>query len=117
MYNIVLFIKVFQALRLRGNRISKNNLFQLKKYTTMSVTTFDTEKYLRIHKGNVSSDFFYFWLRDHCRCDGCYNQLTFQRKLNVTDISFDVKPRDCVFNVEKDALKVICKYFSIVIIL
>lgn len=110
MCSIIQYIKQFKALQLSGlNNISKNKYFQLNKYSTMNVvTTYDSKKYLTITKGNVSTNFFYFWLRDHCRCEQCYNHLTFQRKISVTDISVNIKSRDCL--IEEDVLKITCEY-------
>lgn len=30
------------------------------------------------------------WLRDHCRCDSCYDHSNHQRKINILDIPDDV---------------------------
>lgn len=110
MCSVIQYIKLLKALQLSGiNKISKNKLFITNKYSTMSVlTTFDSKKYLTITTGNVSTNFFYFWLRDHCQCEECYNHLTFQRKITVTDIPDSIKSRDCL--IEKDVLKIVCKY-------
>lgn len=35
-----------------------------------------------------------FWLRDHCRCDFCYDHKTFQRKIDILTISDEVMPRE-----------------------
>lgn len=35
----------------------------------------------------------HIWLRDHCRCALCYNADTNQRKQNLLDIPFDIRPQ------------------------
>ncbi|CRL08368.1 CLUMA_CG021242, isoform A [Clunio marinus] len=32
-----------------------------------------------------------FWLRDHCRCEACYDHGNYQRKLNILNIPDDIK--------------------------
>ncbi|XP_022909628.2 trimethyllysine dioxygenase, mitochondrial [Onthophagus taurus] len=38
----------------------------------------------------------YIWLRDHCRCEKCYNQKTNQIMSDVLKIPKNIKPVDCV---------------------
>lgn len=52
-----------------------------------------------------------FWLRDHCRCNQCYDSETFQRKFNLLDIPIDIKPKSST--LDDSLLKVICKYNKI----
>ncbi|XP_074655406.1 trimethyllysine dioxygenase, mitochondrial-like isoform X2 [Tubulanus polymorphus] len=47
----------------------------------------------------------YLWLRDHCRCEACYNHKTFQRKIMYYDIDPSVKPTVADINNEKLTLK------------
>ncbi|XP_038119720.1 uncharacterized protein LOC6044961 isoform X2 [Culex quinquefasciatus] len=49
----------------------------------------------------------YIWLRDHCRCNECYNHETFQRTLSVLDIPDDVAPES--YEVRDGSLNVIWK--------
>lgn len=44
---------------------------------------------LSLKNGAVQIDL--FWLRDHCRCELCYNNVTFQRKVSILDISDNIK--------------------------
>jgi trimethyllysine dioxygenase len=46
-----------------------------------------------------------FWLRDHCRCQLCYNYATFQRKTSILDIPDDISTSD--FKIEGDKLNVL----------
>lgn len=48
-----------------------------------------------------------FWLRDHCRCEKCYDQSTHQRKISVLDIPDDIKTKS--FVVDGETLRVICE--------
>jgi len=41
-----------------------------------------------------------FWLRDHCRCNDCYNLVTKQRKYNLLDIPADIKAKE--YNYKKE---------------
>ncbi|XP_063700953.1 trimethyllysine dioxygenase, mitochondrial [Culicoides brevitarsis] len=38
----------------------------------------------------------YYWLRDHCRCENCYDKSTSQRKFNFMEISLDIRPKSHV---------------------
>lgn len=50
----------------------------------------------------------FYWLRDHCRCETCYDKGTSQRKFNFMDISLDICPKS---HVLKDGqLSVVCKF-------
>lgn len=64
---------------------------------------------LNIVKGDSITEYYYFWLRDHCRCKACYNHVTSQRKISVADIPAEIKANDC--QIEGDTLKIVCKYF------
>uniref|UniRef100_A0A336LY45 Trimethyllysine dioxygenase, mitochondrial n=1 Tax=Culicoides sonorensis TaxID=179676 RepID=A0A336LY45_CULSO len=39
----------------------------------------------------------HYWLRDHCRCEKCYDSTTAQRKFNFMDIKLDIRPKSHVF--------------------
>lgn len=71
------------------------------------------EQQLSIFNGNTSSSFYYFWLRDHCRCDACYNHETFQRKSDIGGIDIDIKPNN--WNLAEDKLQVTCKYATVML--
>lgn len=47
------------------------------------------------------------WLRDHCRCDNCYDNSTFQRKINILELLDDTSAKS--FNVKNNKLSIICK--------
>lgn len=49
----------------------------------------------------------YVWLRDHCRCNGCFNHETFQRTFSILDLPRDVKPVS--YEIRHEALNVVWK--------
>lgn len=52
-----------------------------------------------------------FWLRDHCRCEICYDHENHQRKSSLKDIQADIS-MDYVKEfslIDGDNLKLICK--------
>ncbi|KAL0276202.1 UNVERIFIED_CONTAM: hypothetical protein PYX00_003816 [Menopon gallinae] len=75
------------------NRSNKtwNYALRVERYCSTSVTKIDQDKCLKITNGQRSNNYYYLWLRDHCRCDKCYNSITAQRKLNIDEIPTDVK--------------------------
>lgn len=48
-----------------------------------------------------------FWLRDHCRCENCYDHSTFQRRVSVLDIPEDIKSKS--YDFKNGVLKITCK--------
>lgn len=55
------------------------------------------------------------WLRDHCRCEKCYDKSTSQRKFNFMDISLDIRPKCHV--VKEGNLSIVCKFFTVLFLL
>lgn len=53
-----------------------------------------------------------FWLRDHCRCEDCYDAINFQRKLAIVDIADDVCVEEYNINEASKVLSVNCKLIS-----
>lgn len=51
-----------------------------------------------------------FWLRDHCRCEKCYDQSNHQRKISILDIPDEISTKSHEIQLEK--LHVICKLQS-----
>ncbi|TMW54917.1 hypothetical protein DOY81_000150 [Sarcophaga bullata] len=47
-----------------------------------------------------------FWLRDHCRCNKCYNEATKQRRFNLLDIPKDIKAEEILYLNDGKFLKV-----------
>lgn len=50
------------------------------------------------------------WLRDHCRCDLCYDHVHSNRKVNVLDIPDNVGFES--HKVENGHLLVVCEFLS-----
>lgn len=48
----------------------------------------------------------FYWLRDHCRCDKCYDVGTAQRKFNFMDIPLTIRPKSYEVG---EKLCVVCK--------
>lgn len=49
----------------------------------------------------------FMWLRDHCRCDDCYNSSNANRIVNILDIPNDISIKS--HSVENAKLLVVCK--------
>lgn len=81
---------------------------QYGHYCSMYVSKMDQNKCLKITDGQKSNNYYYFWLRDHCRCKKCYNNITAQRKLNVNEIPSDIKV--VAADIKDGVLEVICEY-------
>ncbi|XP_017769680.1 PREDICTED: trimethyllysine dioxygenase, mitochondrial [Nicrophorus vespilloides] len=65
-------------------------------------TTKNLERFLSTHGNHLEINFEnkvlkynYIWLRDHCRCEKCYNRKTFQIASDINEIALDIKPTDC----------------------
>ena len=52
----------------------------------------------------------YVWLRDHCRCDSCYNFETQQRRFDVHNIPLNVRP--LAVKPSSQVLNIECEYVS-----
>lgn len=50
-----------------------------------------------------------FWLRDHCRCLECYNEVTKQRKYNLLDLPDDIAVKHWHSTEDGKLLKVKCR--------
>lgn len=76
----------------------------------MKQTTVDERHFLTLQRPGQDQEpvpVSFIWLRDHCRCNECYNHETFQRTLNVVDIPDDVAPES--YEVRDGSLNVIWK--------
>jgi trimethyllysine dioxygenase len=49
-----------------------------------------------------------FWLRDHCRCESCYDHSNHQRKINILEIPDDISTES--YEVTNQKLQVICEF-------
>ncbi|XP_035905202.1 uncharacterized protein LOC118509122 [Anopheles stephensi] len=59
--------------------------------------TADKDRFLTVRnvKTDESVSVSYVWLRDHCRCEDCYNGATFQRSTSILDLPLDIQPESC----------------------
>lgn len=48
--------------------------------------------------GHYNLDLPYVWLRDHCRCDVCYNHETCQKNVDNYKLDLDIKPTLVTFD-------------------
>uniref|UniRef100_A0A182P3E3 Trimethyllysine dioxygenase, mitochondrial n=1 Tax=Anopheles epiroticus TaxID=199890 RepID=A0A182P3E3_9DIPT len=65
--------------------------------------TADTSRFLTIRDNETDEpvSVSYVWLRDHCRCEECYNVATFQRSTSILDLPLDIEPATCEVCNEK----------------
>uniref|UniRef100_A0A182K094 Trimethyllysine dioxygenase, mitochondrial n=1 Tax=Anopheles christyi TaxID=43041 RepID=A0A182K094_9DIPT len=59
--------------------------------------TADATRFLTVRNDQTdeSVSVSYVWLRDHCRCEECYNVATFQRSTSILDLPLDIQPASC----------------------
>lgn len=72
--------------------------------TTMDFIEIKDEKF------STSIRLNHFWLRDHCRCEKCYDKETSQRKFNLLDIPLDIRCES--YEVKNGILHLKCKYHT-----
>lgn len=60
-------------------------------------------------EGNINLNLDLIWLRDHCKCELCYDHVNSNRKLNILDIPDDISTKR--YNVDNEKLNVVCKFF------
>ncbi|KAJ8310776.1 hypothetical protein KUTeg_012641 [Tegillarca granosa] len=51
-----------------------------------------------LNYGKYNLNLLYIWLRDHCRCDVCYNKKTNQKNVDNYTLSSDIKPEHIDYN-------------------
>jgi hypothetical protein len=66
---------------------------------------------IKNHETEEMLDINYFWLRDHCRCEDCYNVNTCQKRLSILDIPEDVRPNS--WKLDSGNLSVFCEFSNI----
>lgn len=66
------------------------------------------DKTLKIKCEGVTLSLDHFWLRDHCRCELCYNEKNANRISNILDIPDDISIRK--HKIESEKLIVDCKW-------
>lgn len=53
---------------------------------------------LSVRYGHYHLDLPYVWLRDHCRCDVCYNHQTCQKNIDNFELDLDIRPTEVSFD-------------------
>ncbi|XP_071085689.1 trimethyllysine dioxygenase, mitochondrial-like [Haliotis cracherodii] len=61
--------------------------------------------YLVIQYGEREVELPYIWLRDHCRCETCYNHTTCQKNVDNYTLSADLSPKSTQLEMEGERLK------------
>ena len=88
-----------QQLRVR-RPLSNSYVRRLQSYPVNKVSTVSTAANVTVEgdflalswENNTQSKFHHIWLRDHCRCQECYNHDTHQREADILQIPLDIKP-------------------------
>ncbi|XP_058460482.1 trimethyllysine dioxygenase, mitochondrial [Malaya genurostris] len=87
--------------------LASNQHDEEEEEKTGAMADTDERFFLTLH--NTESDqsvrVSYVWLRDHCRCNECYNHVTFQRSVCILDIPENMSPQS--FKVDEKKLDVI----------
>ncbi|XP_038050086.1 trimethyllysine dioxygenase, mitochondrial-like [Patiria miniata] len=64
---------------------------QKKMSESLAVAT-EQERSVTVKSGDNSWELSYVWLRDHCRCEKCFDHSNFQRLLDTVGIPLDIRP-------------------------
>lgn len=72
------------------------------------------EKALKIKCEGVTLSLDYFWLRDHCRCQLCYNESNANRISNILEIPDDISINK--YKIEREKLMIDCKCYKSVVL-
>ncbi|XP_055389725.1 trimethyllysine dioxygenase, mitochondrial [Condylostylus longicornis] len=86
-------------------RGGENQLLELEENEETDVK--DVSSILTINHPNYEEeiDINLFWLRDHCKCNLCYNHEMYQRKTNILDIPLDISVLQTGIKDEKLIIK------------
>ncbi|KAJ8310775.1 hypothetical protein KUTeg_012640 [Tegillarca granosa] len=108
----------FRNASLNSSCASKSNSDQIRKYCVNISSSEDTEIWPKtvviegsraqdiekqedgiiLNYGKYNLNLLYIWLRDHCRCDVCYNKKTNQKNVDNYTLSSDIKPEHIDYN-------------------
>ena len=73
-------------------------------------TKFNSDCIQFVANESILKKYPYIWLRDHCKCSKCYNQITEELENDLTEIPLDVKPIDIKQTTEK-SFEITCNFF------
>lgn len=65
-------------------------------------------RYLKVSLNERQIEIPYIWLRDHCRCEKCYNHATFQKNVESFSLLGDLVIQDV--QIQDDDLTLKCEY-------
>lgn len=63
--------------------------------------------YMELNFQNKTAKLHYLWLRDHCRCDKCFNHVTNQRRQEIHHFPANIRPVE--YRSTESNLTLICK--------
>lgn len=69
---------------------------------------------LSVRYGHYHLDLPYVWLRDHCRCDVCYNHQTCQKNIDNFELDLDIRPTEVSFDGTVLTIECNCLFLALV---
>lgn len=99
---------------LPNTKIGFSNGFLTNNFATVS-NGMDVQSVgggLKVHLVGRDAEIPFVWLRDHCRCEVCYNAVTFQKNVDNYVLTEDLAAREVQMNGE--CLKITCKIYKVV---
>lgn len=75
---------------LNSKPVALKRAFSTNPAALTAVTS--TEDYLELNLGSRTLTLPYLWLRDHCRCNVCYNHKTNQKNILIQELDPDIRP-------------------------
>lgn len=99
---------------LPNTKIGFSNGFLTNNFATVS-NGMDVQSVgggLKVHLVGRDAEIPFVWLRDHCRCEVCYNAVTFQKNVENYVLTDDLAAREVQMN--GDCLKITCKIYKVV---
>lgn len=112
------FVNVCKASRhtLESKSVNFNkNIFNLHDKKDFA-TTFNDDSVEFIKDDNNIKKYPYIWLRDHCKCSMCFNSVTEELELDISEISLDIKPI-LVKSLNDNSFEILCECFYLPVIL
>jgi len=95
----------FRLIFSRSHPILKN---KLKSFCTsasllnrIATTTIQNDRLQINWQNGEKSEFHNVWLRDHCKCEECFNYSTNQREYDIINLSLDIKPSKVTSNEDE----------------
>lgn len=90
---------------LTGHQIIKSNLRVFSTSTALlnriASTSLEKDRLKVQWQNGEKSEFHNVWLRDHCRCEKCFNYSTYQREYDMLHMPLDIKPTQATSSGEQ----------------